>query len=387
MESNFETIRKEGRLLIEFIRGSQLYGLSTPLSDVDTGGVFIAKPEEVLGMLNYRSQVSDPRHDNTWYELGEFIKLGCKSNPTVLEALFVPEDKIIGEVHPWFKLIRDNRDKFISKQCFNPFFGYAKSQIVKAKGLKKKIWNPIEKRLTPIDFCYLANSDGGTDTLLSFLEKKGLKQEYCGIIRLNHMRDTYNLYYDWGAHVQGEESLGETFKQTLEAYGYIGSEPFGYRGIICKDDGNELRLSEIPVGEQANFLCTFSYNASHYSEHCREYKEYKEWEKNRNPVRYSTNLKHNVDSKNMLHCFRLIHMAKEIAQGKGIILERSEDKDFLMNVRNNKYEYEELMEMLDKETKEMNEVMEKSTIPDNPDVEFINDLLIKIRLEQIQNKR
>ena len=85
----------------------------------------------------------------------------------------------------------------------------------------------------------------------------------------------------------------------------------------------------------------------------------------------------------MLHCFRLIHMAKEIAQGKRIILERSEDKDFLMNVRNNKYEYEELMEMLEKETKEMNEVMEKSTIPDNPDVEFINDLLIKIRLEQI----
>lgn len=379
MESKFDAIRKDGRLLIEFVRGSQLYGLQTPESDVDTGGVFIAKPEEVIGMLNYSSQVSDARHDNTWYELGEFVRLGCKSNPTILEALYVPEDKIIGEVHPWFKLLRDNRDKFISKQCFNPFFGYAKSQIEKARGLKKKICNPIEKRLTPLDFCYFANNDGGTEPLLNFLEERGLKQEYCGIIRLNHMRDTYNLYYDWGSHLQKEGDDGVNKKY----YYPTNEKPLGYRGIICKDDGNELRLSEIPVGEQGNFLCTFSYNASGYSEHCREYREYKEWEKNRNPVRYSTNLNHNVDSKNMLHCFRLIHMAKEIALGKGIILERKEDREFLLNVRNHKYEYEELMKMLEKEKAEMEEAMKLSTIPDAPDVEFINNLLVKIRLEQI----
>ena len=42
--------------------------------------------------------------------------------------------------------------------------------------------------------------------------------------------------------------------------------------------------------------------------------------------------------KNMMHSFRLIHMAKEIASGKGMNLYRTEDHDFLMNIRNHKYE-------------------------------------------------
>ena len=132
MESAFDIIRKEGRLLFEYIRGSQLYGLATENSDIDTGGVFICKPEEALGILEYPFRVSDERQDNFWYEISEFAKLAIRSNPNILEALFVPENKIIGEVHPWFQLFIDNRDKFITKECFNSFYGYAKSQIEKA---------------------------------------------------------------------------------------------------------------------------------------------------------------------------------------------------------------------------------------------------------------
>ena len=41
MSTNFDKIRQEGRLLYEYVRGSTLYGLNTPQSDVDTSGVFI----------------------------------------------------------------------------------------------------------------------------------------------------------------------------------------------------------------------------------------------------------------------------------------------------------------------------------------------------------
>lgn len=410
MENNFDRIRKEGRLLIEFIRGSQLYGLSTPDSDVDTGGVFICNPAESLGFLHYHSQESDERHDNTWYEVGEFCRLICKSNPTVLEALFVPEDKIIGEVHPWMKLLRDNRDKFITKECFNPFFGYAKSQIEKARGLKKKIVNPIEKRLTPLDFCYKTNDHGGSELLEEFLNSHGLKQEYCGVTALDHMHNIHNLYYDWGAHIKNEYNNLEEFRKDnkfritclstldkineykdckyyceLEETIYKNEQEIGYRGIMDPDLGNELRLSGIPKNRM-QCLCCFAYNASGYSDHCREYKEYKEWEKNRNPVRYSVNQQHNVDSKNMCHCFRLMHMAKEIAEGKGIILERTWDKEFLMDVRNHKFDYTELMKKLEEEKIEMEEAMKNSTIPEKIDPELVNNLLIQIRLEQIKGK-
>lgn len=61
----FDTIRREGRLLYEYVRGSHLYGLNTPQSDVDTSGVFICHTDELLGLFGYKAQVSDGRHDNT----------------------------------------------------------------------------------------------------------------------------------------------------------------------------------------------------------------------------------------------------------------------------------------------------------------------------------
>ena len=160
--TEFDIIRDDGRLLYEYIRGSHLYGLNTEDSDVDTSGVFVCTRDELFGCFGYKPQVSDPRHDNTWFEIGELIRLLLKSNPTVMESLFVPADKVLGPVHPLMQMVIDCREQFISKQCFNPFFGYAKSQIEKARGLNKKIVNPIKERLTPFDFIYTFKGQGST---------------------------------------------------------------------------------------------------------------------------------------------------------------------------------------------------------------------------------
>jgi hypothetical protein len=72
-------------------------------------------------------------------------------------------------------------------------------------------------------------------------------------------------------------------------------------------------------------------------------------------------------------------MGKEIAEGRGVILERSEDRQFLMDVRNHKYEYDELMEIVEKDNKELDEAIANSTIKDSIDIDFVNDLLIDIR--------
>ena len=105
--------------------------------------------------------------------------------------------------------------------------------------------------------------------------------------------------------------------------------------------------------------------------------------KERNPKRYESNLNKNYDSKNMMHCFRLMHMAAEIAEGRGMILERTWDREFLMNVRNHKFEYEEIIEQLEEDKKRMNQVMEKSTIREKIDVDFVNDIMIEIRKRQL----
>ena len=109
----FETIAQDKRLMYEYIRGSHLYGLNNEDSDVDTSGLFIAPRNVLLGLDSYyQNQVSDERHDTTWFELGDFCALTLKSNPTVLEALFVPENKVITPPSEIVMPLFENKEKF-----------------------------------------------------------------------------------------------------------------------------------------------------------------------------------------------------------------------------------------------------------------------------------
>ncbi len=394
--TEFDVIRNDGRLLYEYIRGSHLYGLNNEDSDVDTSGVFVCTRDELFGCFGYKPQVTDSRHDNTWFEIGELIRLLLKSNPTVMESLFVPKDKVLGQIHPLMQMVIDNREQFISKQCFNPFFGYAKSQIEKARGLNKKIVNPITERLTPYDFIYTFKGQGSTK-FRDWLANRGLHQECCGLVNVPNMHDIYGVYYDFGAHIAAytdwkNDSLFLTYaceynkdKNIEETKSRLsGIAPIGYRGVINVDvDGNELRLSSID-DKNTRPICFISYNQSGYSSHCRLYAEYQTWVKERNPKRYESNLDKNYDSKNMMHCFRLMHMAGEIAEGKGMILQRTWDRQFLMDVRNHKFEYEEIIERLEEEKERMNLLMEQSTIREQIDTDFVNQLMIDIRKKQFE---
>ena len=88
------------------------------------------------------------------------------------------------------------------------------------------------------------------------------------------------------------------------------------------------------------------------------------------------------DTKNISHCFRLMAMAKEIAEGKGVILDRTGiDREFLLDVRNRKYGYSERQEKKLKLKDEMDKAIENSTIKEEIDARFVNDILLKVRKE------
>jgi hypothetical protein len=127
-----------------------------------------------------------------------------------------------------------------------------------------------------------------------------------------------------------------------------------------------------------------TYNQQGYESHCKKYKEYKEWEENRNPIRYESNLHKNYDSKNIMHCTRLIHMGLELAKGEGFNVLRTWDRDFLLDIRNHKFEYDEIMEYVEQKHAEFEEAIKTSTLPKQIDMDFVNDLLIHIRNEQLK---
>lgn len=399
MKNNFDLIREDGRLLYEYIRGSHLYGLNNEDSDVDSSGLFIAPHETLLGTgLGYQELVADAKNDNTWYELKKYMHMLIKSNPSIIESLFVPEDKIITKPSPILAELFENKDKFITKQCFAPFVGYAVQQIGKARGLNKKIVNPMHERLTPFDFAYTFHAQGSTK-IKNWLENRGLNKDFCGLVHIPNMHDTYGVYYDWGAHFEANnfKTVGEfmhlggkAFEFALEFYDllskdYAAKEWFEqnkevkhYRGM-CLDAATDMRCSSVTKGDKP--LVHMVYNESGFRDHCKKYKEYKDWEQNRNPKRYESNLNKNYDSKNMMHCIRLIRMGKEIANGDGLILDRrvAGDREFLMAVRNHQFEYDELMEIVNKDKANLDEAIKSSTLPQKIDESFVNDLLINIR--------
>lgn len=348
------TTRSENRLLYEYIRGSQLYGLNTETSDVDTGGVFICRHEELLGMgESYQDCIQENSSNDTWFELKKYFTQLQRSSPEVLESLFVP-DHLVLRKNPILENLFKNRDMFLTQACFKPFANYALSQIKKAQGLNKMISvepKEIEIRKTPLHFCFVI--DGyGTIPLLEYLEKNNLDQNLCGLSRLPNFFEGYSLFYD-------------------------DSNSFSYRGLISPDS-TQLKLSSIPKGEKPR--CCFQYSISSFVKHCTEFKTYQDWVKNRNQERFNLNKGYNFDSKNMCHCVRLIIQAKEIAEGKGLRLDRSSiDRDFLLSIKNHEITYENLMIYVQKIEEDMHESFLNTKIPKSPPSDFLEKELIRIR--------
>ncbi|MFI1770644.1 nucleotidyltransferase domain-containing protein [Thalassobellus citreus] len=344
-----EELKKSGHIIFECISGSRAYGLDTPESDTDIRGVFIL-PKESFYSLDYIGQVNNETNDIVYYELRKFIDLCSKNNPNILELLNVPEECVLYK-HPIFDEIK--LDYFLSKQCEKSFANYAYAQIKKARGLEKKIVNPVEKdRKLVLDFCFVYEK-GLSIPLKVFLGNHNIKQENCGVANIAHLKDCNNLYH------------------SLE---------IPYKGIIRSDKANDIALSSIPKGEESIGMLFFNKDA--YSTYCKKYKEYWDWVGKRNEERYKTTVSHgkNYDSKNMMHTFRLLHMAKEIALESTIYVKRS-DRDFLLDIKKGKFEYDDMVSWAEERKLELEPLYATSNLLEKPNLSKINKLLIFIRMK------
>jgi len=345
-----QLIQQPQHLLLKCVSGSRAYNLSLPSSDTDIKGVFVLPRAELYG-LTYTPQVSNDSQDEVFFEIGRFIDLLCRNNPNILELLNTPPDCALYR-HPLMSLIQP--EDFLSKLCLDSFAGYAKTQVKKARGLNKKINRSFEKERKPVpDFCYVVQ-DNGTVSLPAWLEARGFRQEDCGLVALAHFRDAYHLYH-----------------QPSSA---------GLRGIVSDLSANDVLLSSVEAGLAP--LAVMHFNKDAYSIYCREYREYWEWVGERNEERYHNTLSHgqNYDAKNMMHTFRLLSMAEEIALERRVIVHRA-DRDFLLRIRSGEFSFEELMARVEEKMVRIEELYQRADLPEMPDAVMAEGLLVRIREE------
>jgi hypothetical protein len=359
-----QELKDKGLIIFETISGSRAYGTDLPTSDTDIRGVFVLPEDEILGN-GYVDQVNDKMNDVTYYEIRRFLELLNTNNPNILELLNAPKECVQIQ-HPVFDYVLEHKDTFITKQCRNSFGGYAVQQIKKARGLKKKIVNPMEvKRKNPIDFCYVIDHHN-SKPLTEWMDNMGIEEKFCGVVNIPNARDMYALFFDYASQVE------------IKNRGTV-SKLLGYKGITSQD-ANQLKLSSIPKGEISS--CVFSYNKDGYTSHCKDYKEYWEWVEKRNDTRYNDNTKHGkgYDGKNLMHCHRLLDMSLEILDGKGINVRRP-NREELLSIRRGEKDYDELVDDAERKMVLMDELFKKSKLPSNVKSNLSNDILLKIRKE------
>jgi len=361
MDMTIKELKEKGLILFETVSGSRAYGTDLPTSDTDIRGVFIMPEDQVLGK-GYVEQVNDNKNDIIYYEVGRFLDLLNTNNPNILELLNAPED-CIQYKNPLFDIILKHKGKFITKQCRNSFGGYAVQQIKKARGLNKKIVNPVEvKRKNPIDFCYVIEGYN-SQPLTKWLKDRGVEQEFCGVVNIPNARDMYALFVDYA---------GQLAKTNSVNHGRLG-----YKGITSQD-ANQLKLSSIPKGEVSS--CVFSYNKDGYTSHCKDYKEYWDWVENRNEDRYNDNTNHGkgYDGKNLMHCHRLLDMSLEILNGKGINVRRP-NREELLSIRRGEMDYDELVDEAERKMELMDKLFVESKLPSNVPSNLSHNILLDIR--------
>lgn len=346
---NIQDLKNNNLILFEAISGSRAFGLATENSDTDIRGVYYLPKEDFFG-LNYIPQISNETNDITYYEIGRFVELLQKNNPNILEILASPEDSILYK-NPLMDLLKAK--DFLSKLCKDTFAGYAVSQIKKAKGLNKKILNPVDKeRKSILDFCFILKGQGSV-SLKQWLSENGKTQENCGLVNIDHTKGMFALFYD-------------------------ESESLGYKGVIQHEEANQVSVSSVPENERP-VAYLFS-NLDAYSTYCKDYREYWKWVSERNEDRYNVNQTHgqNYDSKNMMHTIRLLQSCEHIFKTNSLEI-RVSNREELLDIKAGNQSYESVMQKAESLIESIEHYHSISQLPDFPDLEKTTQILVKIR--------
>jgi predicted nucleotidyltransferase len=124
--------------LLRGVVGSHAYGLNHADSDVDRMEVFAAPTLEVAGLSWHSSKESRVKQgpegdDFSAHEVGKFLRLVLKSNPTVSELLWIPEDgyEVLTDEG---RELRKLRERMTSRRAvWASYHGYAEAQLRKYK--------------------------------------------------------------------------------------------------------------------------------------------------------------------------------------------------------------------------------------------------------------
>lgn len=308
------------------VHGSHAYGTNIESSDFDYKGIAIPPLRYFLGWLDHFAQADKfDGVDCAIYDIRKFFDMAADCNPNIIEVLWTdPKHHIIraGE----FDLIAEKRDLFLSKKARHTFSGYAMAQLKRIKLHRRWLLNPPKEEPTRAKY--------------KLPEQTTIPADQRGLIE-STIREKGRAVAD----------LEWTEDDWIE---------------------NAQRITGIPADVARVIWAERAYNNAR-----REWEQYENWKKTRNPKRADLEAKYGYDCKHAGHLVRLLRMGHEILTGQGVIVNRP-DAEELLQIRNGAWEFDRLLEWATQQDEVLSVDYSQSTLPHEPPRKQLDELCVSV---------
>lgn len=322
-------------IMLITLGGSIAYGTNLPTSDVDIRGIALNPSYQIFGLLPDFEQVVDTNTDTTIYSLNKMVKLLIGCNPNTLEILgCIPKHYLY--VNDFGQLILDNASNFLSIKAIDTFGGYARQQ-----------YNRLEHGLL---------GNGANDDKKIAMMKHSM-ESVIKAFNIKHKTNQLDLTLDIITE-KGNPDLWSRYRHTDK----------------CIEIGEDLVMSgtfnAYPISEFKTILSELHKVNSEYG----------------NINKRNTKKTDDGLCKHMTHLIRLYKMGEHLNK-YGVIKTHWDGKDLedMMDIRLQKYMYPdgkrvrpEFYELLKSVQDSYNYSLENTVLNEKPNIEAINEMLLKI---------
>lgn len=309
------------------LAGSYSYGTNNENSDIDVRGVTLNRKSDLIGLTQYEQYV-DGNTDTTIYTFNKMVNLLLSCNPNTLELLGLNEEHYLFLNDLGRELIA-NTGLFLSKRAIQSFGGYADAQL-------RRLQNALARDSYP----------------------QSEKEKHI-------FNSVKNAMYDFRQHYE-------------------------------KFDNGAIRIyideAVNPDFETEIFVDT---NLTHYP--LRDYKNI--WNEMNNVVKAYDKLgkrnrkkDDNHLNKHAMHLVRLFMMAIDILEKGKVQTYRKNEQELLQSIRRGDYQKadggfrEEFYDIINEYEKKLNDAASNTILPDEPDVQAVQEYVMKVNEKMIRDE-
>ena len=309
------------------LAGSYSYGTNIETSDIDIRGITLNRKSDMIGLTSYE-QYTDENTDTVIFALNKIVQLLLSCNPNTIELLGLNEEHYL-YLNDLGRLLLEHRKLFLSKRAINSFGGYADAQL-------RRLQNALARDSFP----------------------QTEKEQHIFNSVKNAMHD-FNRQYSHFENGSLEIFIDKAVNPELETEIFVNAN-----------------MTHYPLRDYASMWNTMSNVV-------RDYEKIGKRNKKKDDLHLN---------KHAMHLIRLFMMAIDILEKGELNTYREKEHDLLMDIRFGKFQKEDgtyrddFYDMLAEYEKKLHYAAEHTDLPEEPDVEKVQELVMMMNEKVIRDE-